>query len=303
MIIKKLILAFILLGNMTSLFAQYFGSPDCHWVYNRNGRNGYTEVVYESDTVINNLRFNKFDIWQNTFSMNDTTSVSFTSLYLNNTDGLVLHSYDANQTDTLIDYNAAPGERWTFADRFESDYLLTVVDTFTKTFADRSYKALAYNIYNIERINEGIFRDTIYEHWGFRHNFILPVDWFDGFAGNNIGGGLLCFTNDALGTIEVGLDPDFWVVEPYPYECNEMPPLVDVAEPSLIPYALFPNPVSDWLTVSGLGIGSSYVLTGVSGEQWLRGELSFDGRIDVMELPAGIYFLVIDRVVQKFVKM
>ena len=233
MITKNVIVLVLLLGNMTSLSAQYFGSPDCHWIYDRSGRDAFTEVVFDSDTVINNQVYNEFDIRVHTARVIDTVVGSIMSIYLNNTNGLVTMSYDAIKIDTLIDYNAVPGDTWTiYHDLLPDCYLVTVIDTFTVTFAGRSYSALSYNHFR-KNSSPTTFIDTIYEHWGFRHDFILPYDWYNGLAGNNVGGGLLCFTNDAVGTIEVGLSPDVWLVEPFPYECDEMPPLVDVDEPSL----------------------------------------------------------------------
>ena len=165
--------------NCGYLNAQEFGSADSHWVYNRDGRNGITEIVFEKDTIIDNLPFNKFDRKELWVVSGDTTIFYFNPLFLNNTDGVVLYSENGLDTDTLINYNSVPGDSWTLPHRISDfDFKLNVQDTFVASFRGFDYRALSYTI-DVIGLTNGSFVDTIYEHWGFRHSYILPYDFLD----------------------------------------------------------------------------------------------------------------------------
>lgn len=72
----------------------------------------------------------------------------------------------------------------------------------------------------------------------------------------------------------------------------------DVEEHADKGLSVFPNPASGRLTVS---INGDYRIANVMGQLLMTGTVN-DGDIDVSGLPAGIYFLSINGVTQKFVK-
>ena len=305
MIRKILEVSSLILVCSTLVSAQHFGSADSHWVYNRDGaRNGIVEVIFEKDTLIENVLFNKFDLRELSVSGGDTSIYSFLPLFLRNTDGVVEYSLDNQAIDTLINYNALPGDSWTIPDRFlDKNYVINVLDTFTDSFRGRDFRALSFIIHE-ENGFIGNFRDTIYEYFGFRHNYILPYDAADIPSGDNRGGVLLCFSNDELGTIEVGPEPSFIYGNIFDYDCNQSTStdeiVSDLTDDRMI---LFPNPVSDRLHVDQVDVGSHYEIYSISGELLLLGELSFDRGVDVSALGDGIHVVKIGGQVSKFVKV
>ncbi len=78
----------------------------------------------------------------------------------------------------------------------------------------------------------------------------------------------------------------------------------DVNEPLAEQVSLYPNPVQDYLIVSGLKANASVGLTNLEGVLLTAFVACDDGevRIDVNTLPAGIYFLSISDKSFKFVK-
>ena len=304
---NKFIALFILTICSLSMQGQDFGGADSRWVYNYNGRNGYTTVDFVKDTIINNLDFNRFDIKAFLSTPQDTNLrlVLQLPLFLTNQDGLILFNHDGIQSDTLIDYNAIPGDIWTMKERFvlPDSFKCTVVDTFTTVYAGRESKALSYHI---NKVGEPLssFVDTFYEHIGPIHRFILP---FDGrrSTGYNIGGDLMCFSNDALGTIEVGPDPNFYFGPVYPFDCNR---LTSVDEPDDLSTSaklfLYPNPTQEVIFLSGVvGDARQYEIRNLSGAVVSADRLSFDLKVDVSSLESGIYFLKIGEQIQKFIKI
>ncbi len=307
---SKLIIFFILSVYSISLQAQDFGESDSRWVYNYNGKNGYTSVDFIKDTIIDNLDFNWFDINAFLSTPQDTNlrQVHQLPLFLSNQDGLILFNLYDNDPDTLFNYNAEPGDIWTFREhRVSPDlYRITVVDTFMTLYAGSLNKAFSYHI-NIDNEPLSSFIDTIYEHIGPLHRFILPYDDYDYGNGNgsNIGGDLMCFSNDALGTIEVGPDPDFYFGPVYPFDCNR---LTSVDEPDDLSTSaklfLYPNPTQEVIFVSGVvGDARQYEIRNLSGAVVTAEILSIDLKVDVSSLESGIYFLKIGEQVHKFIKI
>ena len=295
---------FLLLLNCGLLYAQEFGSADSHWVYNVDISNGYVEVVFDKDTLINGDLYNSFLLRELFANSEDTTYTTyFEPLFLNNTNGLVSYSLGGEIFDTLINYNALPGESWTIPHRFlDESYVLNVQDTFTTFFSGIEYKALSYIIHEEDGF-VGSFKDTIYEHWGFRHNFILPYDPFDSGAGNNLGGPILCFSNDALGTVEIGPDPMIYFGSVFPFDCNRLTSAEEInVSDSRKSLTLYPNPVSDFLHVSEVDIGTTYEVWSIKGEPLVRSDI-LSGSIDVEALSTGMYFLKVGELVKRFVKV
>ena len=270
--------------NTGAVLAQEFGSSDSHWIYNRDGRRGYTEVVFNKDTLIDNLSFNRFEIILTAIFYGDTLSGPLSdALYLNNTNGLVLFSLDGQSTDTLINYNAVPGDSWSMIHRGNGGkFTIDVIDTFGIKYLGVEHQALSYNI-NREGHSQS-FIDTIYEHLGFRYEFILPYDWWSVGLGNNIGGGPLCFYNDALGSVDVGRDTTIFFGGVYPFDCNKLTSTEEIKPVLPNINTLFPNPVSDILHVLEVDIGDRYELYDVSGTRMMSNVFSINYSLSLIHI-------------------
>lgn len=59
--------------------------------------------------------------------------------------------------------------------------------------------------------------------------------------------------------------------------------------------ALYPNPASEFIQISGLTDTEKYKLYNVLGEEVLRGEISENKKIDIKSVTKGIYFLKFEK--------
>jgi len=280
--------------------AQEFGGPDSKWVFNITGRYGPNIIEFDKDTLLDSVPYNKFIMTTQSFP---DQGIGMRPLYLRNHQGLVTWSSEGVNSDTLFNLNAAPGDSWTtphFRSFVDKNFVFNVVDTFTTTFTGKELKGLSYTV-----VPEGNFTpnfvDTIIEHIGFRHSFILPFDGFDSGGGWNIAGSLMCFQNDALGTIE--LDSPFFFGDLFPYDCGQLTSTED--DISLdFDIVLYPNPTKGRLDISGLDKGhQSYAIYDYSGRRMQVGELLGDTGLDVSALGSGVYFLRVGDRVRRFVKL
>lgn len=287
-------------ANYIVCSAQEFGGPDSKWVYNITGFQGVNTVEFEKDTTINGLSFNKFIMASQHYPDQD---LSMRPLFLRNADGLVRWSVDGLDTDTLFNFNATPGDRWEmphFKSWRDDIYVFDVVDTFTTSFMNRDLKALSYKMH-LKGDFEPMFVDTIMEHIGFRHSFILPFDGFDANLDFNIGGSLMCFQNDLLGTI--ALENNWWFDFWFPYDCSQLTSTVHI-EKGYSEFSLYPNPTIGQVHISDLDNHYySYEIYDLTGLGVGSGEGYGNTRIDVSALGSGIYFLRVGDRVRRFVKL
>ncbi len=283
-----------------------FGTPDTEWIYNVDRQTGFTRVFYDSDTVINNTQFNKF-LTNRTFVSSytlDTIHDSGPDLFLHIDEGLVFFKFGENSIDTLYNFNAALGDSWTIINERSNiasndTFLISVVDTFTSLIDNKSLFGMSY------MINENpFFIDTIYDQIGPLKSFIVLYESFLGLGHNNIGGFLRCFSNDALGQVDIPL-PDF-AIESLLFDLDCSPQLTSVSD-NLSPsnaVSIYPNPANDELHVSASHLIYTYSLLDISGRTLLR-EANISGnvlRIDISELDSGVYLLNLDNRIYRFVK-
>jgi len=80
----------------------------------------------------------------------------------------------------------------------------------------------------------------------------------------------------------------------------------DVSNPETSDLKLYPNPSTDYIILNGIAVNTSVQINDVSGRWLQKNQLSAENKIDVRNLPAGIYFLRIlsvgSNVYYKFVK-
>ncbi len=282
-----------------------FGTPDTEWIYNVDSETGFTRVFYESDTVINNIPFNKF-LTNRTFVSSytlDTIHDSGPDLFLHIDEGLVLFKYGESSIDTLYNFNTGIGDSWTIISEetnilLSDTFLITVVDTFTSLIDNNRLFGLSY------MLNDYVFLDTIYDQIGPLKTFIVPYGSIVNLGHGNIGGFLRCFSNDALGQVDIPL-PDF-AIEPLLFDLDCSPQLTSVSD-NLSPsnaVSIYPNPANDELHVSASHLIYTYSLLDISGRTLLR-EANISGnalRIDISELDSGVYLLNLDNRIYRFVK-
>jgi len=298
--INEFIIILVLFLAVNFSYSQEFGSPDSKWKFDIRLYYGYGTINFEKDSTIDSKSFNKFLITSQVIDSNDDTTSVTQPIFFNNSDGLVSFSTNGTSCDTLINYNAAPQDKWTIPHRKEfreEKYIITVIDTFTANFNEKKLKALSCTFHE-EGGFMNPFVDTIYEHFGFRHSFILPYDGIDSALGSNIGGVPLCFSNNFMGIIE--LEPAFFLGSVFPVDCRKLSGFkeIDTDHKSFI---IFPNPTDTELNISGISKTDHFKILNSSGQECHRG--IYRDMIDVSELVPGIYFVVCGDRVGKFVKV
>ena len=70
---------------------------------------------------------------------------------------------------------------------------------------------------------------------------------------------------------------------------------IGVSEEELNNISVFPNPVKDRITVSGIEDAWTYELVDVSGRLLMSGEVTNNQSIGVAELPSGVYMLTLEQ--------
>ncbi len=288
----------ILLFQSTLNIAQEFGSPDSKWIYNLSHDYGYTIVEFERDTIIDSGLFRKFQISTSQMLNGDTVTFS-RPIYFNNVDGLVKYNTDGASQDTLLNLNAAPGDKWKiphWRTTSNNRYIIDVVDTFRVEVKDRNLKAISYQL-EVEGGTVHSFVDTIYEHFGFRHSFILPYDQIDSGIGGNIGGYPLCFSNDSMGTIE--FEPTFFIGEIFPIECDVISKVSDISN-EYSSMKVIPNPSVDFISIEGIKDNTSFEIINITGQRFIKG--LYQKTVDISKLDPGMYFFTTGEKTVRFVK-
>ncbi len=287
----------------SQLLAQEFGSKDSRWVYDHTGHYGITRVEFEKDTLIENIEFNKFSIVSTDilFSNGDTVTIERPPLCLSNNDGVVLFKIEEEEIDTLINFNANPGDSWSITRSAWADtFSILILDTFRTEFNGESLNSMSYRFWSTKRTTS--FIDTIYDQIGNLHRFILPFDGWRASTGHgDIGGHIRCFTSNALGLVE--FEKRSWInplADYFEFECDRIVTTENLSDE--VPLSIFPNPVSNELCLNEAQ-GRHIKIFKINGGLECSLESKNESCYDVSHLQAGLYFLRTPKTVIRFVKV
>jgi hypothetical protein len=133
----------------------------------------------------------------------------------------------------------------------------------------------------------GFLQDTLIENIGFIRDYMLPYDQYDGAIDANEGGPLRCYSANNFATYQ----PHFTEVCDYIMGTNELNASAS--------FQVFPNPVSDQINVpeSLIQEYNHYRILSSEGKLIQKGQTT--EQIDVANLPAGNYTLLIENQSQK----
>ena len=265
----------------------------CSWIYHYAGgfREGVIRIMYESDTLLDNNAFKKFN---RNFTVlegisGDTVQGDDLPIYLRQVDDIVYASFDGVSSDTLYNYGALPGDTWTFSilgndliNRLE--YL--VQDIFFYNTGDLILKAqvVKFNFLGLDSIT---YSDTIIENIGFLNNYIDPFEFFNSNGTESeIGSNIRCYS-DATQVVEFHSDK----IYAYSYDCGDI--LSRVVE----------NTTIEYLTVIGNPFYSEIIIDNSSNKSETIDFFSISGTLinkfavpngrstyNTASWPVGIYF-------------
>ena len=277
----------------TKLNSQTYGTTDSHWTYDQSW-NSIFEVGYSNDTLLNNQIFNKYAIRSVYLNNLDTMVWLRENIFINNKDGLVTFSLDMIEFDTLINYNAAIGEGWSYVYRERDTFELIVIDTFTTELNSSSIYGMFCEFVNKQ--NNRSILDTIYETIGSINNFIIPYyGWGD--IGGFTGGHLRCYENADFGSIDFGQDDSDFIIE-----CGETTSYsYRPSSTALDDLDVWPNPFQSEIFID-TELKEQLLLYNIYGKLLFRGEFSSGIPIDLSHLDIGVYFARVGSRMIKLVK-
>ena len=277
--------------------SQTWCAPGANWKYsymNGFGTEGYTQILYYGDTVINGQLSHILNKHIYAFNYQNSQDVDFDAgkEYTFETNGIV-YLWDNTNWDTLYNFNANVGESWRmpkqpFTNACDSNSMLTVTATGTKMINSQT---LNYLVVDFSFPNG--FSDTIVEKIGFINSYLLPYDACNGALDANEGGPFRCYQDDNFSTYK----PHF------AESCDFILGLYTIDLESNI--QLFPNPASETLTISLPENASTTecILFDNAGKEMKRFRVSGgENLVDISGLENGIYLIQIDSEIYKLIK-
>ena len=298
----------LVLTSVVSLFSQSFGTPDSEWTYVWEERRGITQVKYTSDTLINNLELAEYSIVTTGLSpdLTDTVVTVRDPVYISNTDGLALFTLDGESFDTLINFNADIGDRWSIVrapglDSFE----FIVIDTFITEFSGQDLFSMAYEfVWRTSSTNRTIV-DTIYETIGTVNNFLIAYDGYGELGFGNIGGRLRCYSDPEIGTINFGL-PWWWSGTEFvfEFECNNSVSTRDKFLEQESNILAKPNPFQFQICIQTKDLKEDITIYNLEGQLLEMYQARTEETcLDLSHLEMGMYLLKIGTRLKRIVKI
>lgn len=286
----RLLVLFLFFSGFS--FAQNWAPNGAQWHYSYYGFfPGYVDIAYSGDTLIDGQVSKKLSKTFHGLGWGmDITSYSIGTEYTYEANGVVYLRYQ-NQWDTLYNFNAQVGDSWRmakqpFANVAPQNSRLKVIATGTKVINSSTLKFV-----NVEFVDPQMnplgFADTIVENIGFIGSYFLPYDMFDGAVDGNEGGPFRCFTAPNFATYK----PIYLEVCDYIMSTTELEGNAS--------FQIFPNPVSDQINIpeSLIQQYNHYFILSNDGKVIQEGQTTTT--LDVANLPAGNYTLLIESPTQK----
>jgi hypothetical protein len=286
----RLLLLFLLCSGIS--FGQNWAPSGAQWHYSYYGFfPGYVDIAYSGDTLIDGQVTKKLTKTFHGLGWGmDVTSYSIGTEYTYEANGVVYLRYQ-NQWDTLYNFSAQVGDSWRmakqpFANVAPQNSRLKVLGTGIKVINSNTLKYVKVEFVD-PQMNPLGFEDTIVENIGFIGSYFLPYDMFDGFVDGNEGGPFRCYS-----------DNNFALYKPnYLEVCYYIMGTTELEGSSS--FQVYPNPVSDQINIPATYINEygAYRILSSEGKLIQKGQTT--EQIDVANLPAGNYTLLIENQTQK----
>ena len=269
-------------GNMSSLGSEWY-----YEIQNENGGITYQHLEYASDTTVNNKDV-KIIIRTNTlYDKSEHSEV--TREYIYEDFGKVYWWNETLQNFTMLyDLGAQVGDEWVIEVGTQS--LTMHVDSVEQY----EYEGQTYRMLHVSDAGD-LFSGTIMSGIGHLTSF-FPERLMTRGKGYRVEG-IRCYWREGELVFKYG-DKD----------CNEVYEELHngIDEPTEnVAFALYPNPTDGVLTIhhSAFSIPhSSFRITNLMGQTLMSGHIATENqRIDVSELPEGMYFISIGNMTRKFV--
>jgi hypothetical protein len=287
----RLLLLFLLCSGLS--FAQNWAPNGAQWHYSYYGFfPGYVDIAYSSDTLIDGQVTKKLTKTFHGLGWGmDVTSYSIGTEYTYEANGVVYLRYQ-NQWDTLYNFSAQVGDSWRMAKQpftnvATQNSRIKILATGNLIINNETRKYLVAEKCDSNNISMGWFNDTLIENIGFLHDYLLPYDQFDGAVDGNEGGPFRCYSDNNFALYK----PNYLEVCDYIMGTTELEGSAS--------FQVYPNPVSDQINIPETLIQeyNHYRILSSEGKLIQKGQTT--EQIDVANLPAGNYTLLIESQSQK----
>lgn len=280
---------FLLLSTM--IFSQTWSPDGAKWHYNYGnlGGQGFVVTEYVNDSLIMGKNCKVFQKVQKIYSsidyMQHTYDLGEEFTYLDTTNNVV-YRLVANQFDTLYNFNALPGDRWTVRNHYGYVGIVNVDSIGTKIINGETLKAIYVSTIDpgFEGSCIGWQSAEIVERVGPINEYMFP-EFISCAADGQEGGALRCYEDNSfnLYSTNSSIDCDFILAS---NSLDDIDELIDV----------YPNPVSQNLVVSikneKLNDSKLILLNTLGQIIAIYDVTSFKAlKIDMNELDSGVYFL------------
>ena len=279
----KTILTVLSFLSIFSNFSQTWCDAGASWKYSHFNFaiEGYTEINYIGDTVINGQSVQLLDKHINAYDFisSQYIDIDLGEEFTYESNGVVYLWYN-NDWDTLYNFNADIGESWRmakqpFLNACDSNSTLTVTATGNKLINGITLKYLVVDF----NFPFG-YSDTIVEKIGFISSYMLPYDICDGALDAHEGGAFRCYQDNNFSTYK-------------PHFSEDCDFIVGIEENTIErDIVLVPNPAASHIEIMGdLSGNIECILTDINGKLWAV--IKENNKIDVSHLPKGLYILTV----------
>ena len=219
-------------------------------------------------------------------------STEIGSEYTYEANGVVYLRYQ-NHLDTLYNFNAQVGESWRMAKQplisniIPPNSRMKVLSTATMMINNEARNYFVIDKCDSNNMSFGFLQDTLIENIGFIRDYMLPYDQYDGAIDANEGGPFRCYSANNFAIYK----PNYLEVCDYIMGTTELEGSAS--------FQVYPNPVSDQINVpeSLIQEYNHYRILSSEGKLIQKGQTT--EQIDVANLPAGNYTLLIENQTQK----
>jgi len=277
----KLFFFTILISQL--IFGQTWCDEGANWKYRYMsgfGTEGYTEISYIGDTLIEGQLSNKLSKQLVAFDLVALEDVNYDYGYeYTYEENGVVYLWFNNHWDTLYNFQAEIGDSWRMAKQplltNDSNSVLNVVAKGMKNINGIDLKYLVVDF-------DGTWnKDTIVEKVGFIGSYMFPYDGYNGGLDVHEGGAFRCYEDDQFSTYK-------------PYfsgECDFTVSISELDKENML--NIYPNPVSTTLNLKEeIFQNADYKIFNEKGGLMMNGKLS--NTIDVSNLSHGLYIITIE---------
>jgi hypothetical protein len=273
-------ISILILCIKASLFSQSWCPSGANWKYNYMNfwNEGYTEIKYDSDTLIEGQLSKKLikTIHSYDYITESLGSYPIGFEYTYEDNGVVFLRFN-DHWDTLYNFNAQVGESWRAAKQpyttvCDSNAMISVLEIGNTMINDESLRYL-YVLVDFQGENALPFTDTIVEKIGFLNYYMLPYNFCDAQVDWIEGGSLRCYSDDNFETYKHNFEE----------ECDFIVGMNELNESET---RISPNPTSSLITFSSV---VDYTIYSVAGSELLSGKAQTSA--DLSKLPAAVYLV------------